>query len=104
MQETVTLTLSGGGRIEGTVVLRGRPVPNATVMLLNSVSPKSTATDNNGYFEMDEVNAGEHTIVAISALSITVDLDNIGESLGDSVVVENGRTTSITLNLAEGVE
>lgn len=103
-RQTVTLTLTSGGNIEGQVLNRGRPVPNATVMLLNTVDPKTAATDASGFFVMEEVSAGEHTIIGFSALSININIANMTNSMGDSVVVENGITTQITLELFENTE
>ncbi|MFP6582195.1 MAG: DUF2012 domain-containing protein [Candidatus Hydrogenedentota bacterium] len=103
-RQTVTLTLTSGGNIEGQVLNRGRPVPNATVMLINTVDPKTATSDASGYFVMEEVSAGEHTIIGFSALSISINIANMTQSMGDSVVVENGITTRITLELYENTE
>lgn len=104
-EHTVTLVLGRGGSIEGYVNNRGRPVPNATVLLLGTIDSNAVSTDNAGFFYMDNVGAGEHKIIAIAAASIAnIASGNIDTDLGTSVSVNAGRTTRVDLELSRGVE
>ena len=101
-EHTVTLVIGNGGSIEGYVTNRGSAVPNATVILLGSVDSNAVSTDDNGFFYMDNVGAGDHAIVAVAAASINI--ANMGSNLGTPVSVQSGQTTRINLERTSGVE
>jgi hypothetical protein len=95
----IELLLGSGGSLEGQVFNNGRPVPNTIVMILNSVSPISTSTDNRGYYKLEGLNAGQHRIIAVSPFALNS--DTLQSQLGDIVIVETGRTTRKDLELSE---
>jgi len=83
---------SPGGRIAGHVVTAadGRPLPNATVGLLNSAEPQGTTTNSSGRFVLDDLPAD----------TVSLQIRHVGyASQSRTVRVRSGRTTRITVEL-----
>ncbi|HMQ47242.1 MAG TPA: TonB-dependent receptor [Saprospiraceae bacterium] len=90
----MTQGLYAQGTVTGSVKDKnGEPLIGATILL--SGTSKGTATDFDGNYALDGIDVGSHQVIA----SYTGYQDQI-----ETVVVENGKTTTLNFSLGEDVE
>lgn len=95
----IEMVLGGGGTLEGNVFNRGSAVQNVQVMILSAADPIATSTDENGYYRITGLSPGEHHVIAISTFGFNS--DTLQSQMGDTVIIEEGRTTQLNLELTE---
>jgi hypothetical protein len=102
----VEVTLGSGGGIEGYVYRDGRPVPDATVVIISTANTENVTTDSSGYYIADELTPGTYQVMVTS---LTQDseiglgiLSAIYDRPSASVEVEEGQMTRHDFGTGEG--
>lgn len=87
----IIIELGSGGRLEGYVYRSGRAVPGAMVILVGQGATQNATTDNNGYYSIDNLAAGEYQVMVAPIGS--GDITGLYSAQGDQIYVEEGRST-----------